>query len=281
MNILNGKVLQQEIFSSLKMRIKTLADAGITPTLVTLLIGNDAPSKLYVRKKILACEELGMIGILEERRSDTTEEELLNLIQGYNNRSDVHGILIQKPLPPHINELTILSAISTRKDVDGFHPENVGLLALGTPLFTPCTPLGCMYMLKSIGVELKGKNIVVIGRSDLVGKPLATMLINAGATVTICNSSTKNLQNFTTIADIVISATGVEKLITKDYIKEGAIVIDVGISRNENGKISGDVDFESVSEVTKNISPVPGGVGPMTIAMLMQNTVLAAELHQK
>ena len=281
MNTLNGKVLQQEIFSSLKERLQVLKDAGVTPTLVTILIGNNAPSKLYIERKILACKDLGMVGILEERTTNTSEQELLALIEHYNAKPDVHGILIQKPFPLHINELAILSAISPYKDVDGFHPENVGLLVSGNPCFVPCTPLACMYMLKSTGVELKGKHVVVIGRSDLVGKPLAMMLINASATVTVCNSTTKDLRSFTKQADIVIVAIGKPKLITKEYIKKGAIVLDVGISRDTLGKISGDVDFESVSLITKNISPVPGGVGPITIAMLLQNTVLAAELQNQ
>ncbi len=281
MHILNGNELQKEVFVDLHLRIKKLHQRMVTPCLVTILIGNDIPSKLYVTRKLKACATLGIVGILEGRDSSISQESLCELITYYNAKKDVHGILIQKPFPPHIDAQATLSTISPHKDVDGFHPENVGLLTLGNPRFTPCTPLGCMYMLRSLGTELRGRHTVIIGRSDIVGKPLATMLINSGATVTVCNSATKNLQSFTRVADIVVVATGVGKLITKEHIKKDAIVLDVGISRNEHGKISGDVDFESVSLVTRNISPVPGGVGPMTIAMLMQNTVLAAELQNE
>lgn len=249
-------------------------------TLAVIQVGNDPASTVYVGNKKKACEYIGIRSLAYELPEETSESELLELIEELNGRKDVNGILVQLPLPGHIDEEKVLDAIDSRKDVDGFHPQNVGALCIGKPGFVSCTPAGIIQLLKRSGVEIAGKECVVIGRSNIVGKPMALLLLRENGTVTVAHSKTRDLREVTKRADILVAAVGKPKMITADYVKPGAVVIDVGIHRNENNKLCGDVDFESVEPLCSAITPVPGGVGPMTIAMLMNNCVESVALQQ-
>lgn len=277
--IINGKELAKKIRQDLKEEVEGLKQKRITPKLAVIMVGNDSASAVYVRNKSKACNEIGIAFeefLLEE---NTTREQLLGLIEELNQREDVHGILLQSPIPKHLDIREAFNAIDDKKDVDGFHPINVGKLAIGEDCFISCTPAGVMKMLEEYKIEIQGKNAVVIGRSNIVGKPLAQCLLNKNATVTICHSKTKNIAEIAKQADILVAALGKPKFVTADMVKDGAVVIDVGINRNENGKLVGDVDFENVEPKASYITPVPGGVGPMTIAMLMTNVVKAAKKY--
>ena len=275
--ILNGKQVAAEIRAELKTRAEALRKDGIVPCLAVLLAGDDPASKIYVRNKKRACEEIG----IESREllfpESVTEEELIAQIRALNEDAAVDAMLVQLPLPRHINEARVLAEIAPEKDADGFHVVNAGRLFTGQTSVLPCTPAGCMELLRRANVEFSGKHAVVVGRSNIVGKPMAMLLLNEHCTVTICHSRTKDLARFTRDADILVAAVGRPGIITGEMIKPGAAVIDVGINRLESGKLMGDVDFESAEPVAGAITPVPGGVGPMTIAMLMQNAILAAE----
>ncbi|MEO6423283.1 MAG: bifunctional methylenetetrahydrofolate dehydrogenase/methenyltetrahydrofolate cyclohydrolase FolD [Candidatus Nitrotoga sp.] len=275
--IIDGKAIAQELRAEWKLRVDALKTQGITPGLAVIIVGEDPASKVYVGNKVKACTEVGLYSENIALPADTQETTLLAKIAELNANPAIHGLLIQLPLPNHIDSRKVLEAISPNKDVDGFHPMNVGALVTGTTLFPPCTPSGTMKMLEKMGVEIEGKNAVVVGRSNIVGKPMALMLLHKNATVTICTSRTVNLSKHTQDADILVVATGKSQMITGDMIKPGSVVIDVGINRLPNGKLVGDVDFESAKEVAGYITPVPGGVGPMTITMLIANTILAAE----
>lgn len=280
MTLLDGKNLSQNIKEELKNEVAQLKNKGIEPSLAVILVGDDAPSHTYVNNKAKACEYCGIKSLLYKLEANTTQNELLALINTLNFDDSVHGILVQLPLPEHINKAVILESISPRKDVDGFHPFNVGLLATGyESTLLPCTPLGVIKLLKAYDIELEGLNAVVIGASNIVGRPMATMLLNLGATVTVCHIKTRDLSLYTKEADLIVVAAGCVNLLKADMVKEGVIVVDVGINRLENGKLTGDVDFEKVSKKASFISPVPGGVGAMTIAMLMSNTVKATLAH--
>ena len=277
--IINGKELAKKIRQDLKEEVEGLKQKGITPKLAVIMVGNDSASAVYVRNKSKACNEIGIAFeefLLEE---NTTREQLLGLIKELNQREDVHGILLQSPIPKHLDIREAFNAIDDKKDVDGFHPINVGKLAIGEDCFISCTPAGVMKMLEEYKIEIQGKNAVVIGRSNIVGKPLAQCLLNKNATVTICHSKTKNIAEIAKQADILVAALGKPKFVTADMVKDGAVVIDVGINRNENGKLVGDVDFENIEPKASYITPVPGGVGPMTIAMLMTNVAKAAKKY--
>ncbi len=275
--ILNGKQVAAEIRAELKTRAEALRKDGVVPCLAVLLAGDDPASKIYVRNKKRACEEIG----IESREllfpESVTEEELIAQIRALNEDPAVDAMLVQLPLPRHINEARVLAEIAPEKDADGFHVVNAGRLFTGQTSVLPCTPAGCMELLRRANVEFSGKHAVVVGRSNIVGKPMAMLLLNEHCTVTVCHSRTKDLARFTRDADILVAAVGRPGMITGDMIKPGAAVIDVGINRLDNGKLMGDVDFESAEPVAGAITPVPGGVGPMTIAMLMQNAILAAE----
>ena len=275
--ILNGKQVAAEIRAELKVRAEALRKDGVVPCLAVLLAGDDPASKIYVRNKKRACEEIG----IESREllfpESVTEEELIARIRALNADPAVDAMLVQLPLPKHINEARVLAEIAPEKDADGFHVVNAGRLFTGQTSVLPCTPAGCMELLRRANVEFSGKHAVVVGRSNIVGKPMAMLLLNEHCTVTVCHSRTKDLARFTRDADILVAAVGRPGMITGDMIKPGAAVIDVGINRLDNGKLMGDVDFESAEPVAGAITPVPGGVGPMTIAMLMQNAILAAE----
>jgi methylenetetrahydrofolate dehydrogenase (NADP+)/methenyltetrahydrofolate cyclohydrolase len=275
--IIDGNALAKQVRSEIAQRVAQLKSKGILPGLAVLLVGEDPASQVYVRNKVKACEEAGMHSLLERLPADLSEEQLLKRIQELNQDKSIHGILVQLPLPKHLNSHLVIESIAPEKDVDGFHVANAGALMIGAPLFRPCTPYGCMKMLESINYDIKGARAVVVGASNIVGKPMAMLLLQAGATVTICNSKTKDLSAHTKEADILVVATGKPKMITGDMVKPGAIVIDVGINRLPDGKLCGDVDFESVQQVARAITPVPGGVGPMTITMLLLNTLEAAE----
>lgn len=275
--IINGKELAAKIRANLKLEVEKLKQQGINPKLAVIMVGNDKASSVYVRNKSKACNEIGISFEEFLLKEETTREELLNLIEELNNRKDINGILLQSPIPKHLDIREAFNTINHKKDVDGFHPINVGKLAIGEESFVSCTPLGVMKMLEEYQIEVQGKNAVVIGRSNIVGKPLAQLLLNANATVTICHSKTQNISEITKQADILIAALGKPKFVTEEMVKEGAVVIDVGINRNEDGKLVGDVDFENVEKKASYITPVPGGVGPMTIAMLMTNVVEAAK----
>lgn len=276
--IIDGKKISAEIKEELKEKTAKLKSRGKEITLAVIQVGNDPASTVYVGNKKKACEYIGIRSLAYELPEETTQEALLELIAGLNERDDVNGILVQLPLPGHIHEDAVIAAISPKKDVDGFHPQSVGALSIGQPGFVSCTPAGIIELLKRSGIEIAGKNCVVIGRSNIVGKPMAMLLLRENGTVTICHSKTKNLKEITKQADILVAAIGKPKFITKEYIKEGAVVIDVGIHRMENKKLCGDVDYEDVAEHTSAITPVPGGVGPMTIAMLMKNCVESLSL---
>ena len=272
--ILDGKAVSQRVKDDLKKETeKFVKDNGFAPGLAVVIVGNDPASRVYVNSKKRACEEIGYYSEEHALCESTTEDELLNLVEKLNNDDKIHGILVQLPLPKHINEETIINAINPKKDVDAFHPVNVGKIMIGNFDFLPCTPAGVMELIKESSISLEGKNCVVIGRSNIVGKPQAMLLLHKNATVTICHSKTKNLKEIAQTADVLVVAVGRAQMITGDYIKEGAVVIDVGMNRLENKKLVGDVDFESASKVAGAITPVPGGVGPMTIAMLMENTL--------
>jgi methylenetetrahydrofolate dehydrogenase (NADP+)/methenyltetrahydrofolate cyclohydrolase len=258
-------------------RTTALKALGITPGLAVILVGDNPASQVYVRNKVKACEDSGLHSVLEKYEAHLSEADLLARIEALNQDPSIHGILVQLPLPAHMDTQKVIEAISPAKDVDGFHIASAGALMTGLPGFWPCTPYGCMKMLESIGYNLRGKHAVVIGRSNIVGKPMALMLLQQNATVTICHSATPNLKAMTLQADVIVAAVGQRNVLTADMVKPGAVVLDVGMNRNDEGKLCGDVDFAGVSEVASRITPVPGGVGPMTITMLLVNTVEAAE----
>ena len=276
--ILDGKMVSTRIKDQLKKEVEALKEKGINPGLAVVLVGNDPASRVYVNNKKKACEEIGVYSEEYTMPEETTQEQLLELVETLNNSDKVHGILVQLPLPKHLDEKAVINAINPKKDVDAFHPVNVGKIMIGDFDFVPCTPAGVMELIYESGIEVAGKECVVIGRSNIVGKPQAMLLLHKNGTVTVCHSKTKDLKEVTRRADILVAAVGRAKFVTADMVKEGAVVIDVGMNRDENGKLCGDVDFEAVKEVAGAITPVPGGVGPMTIAMLMKNTVKAAEL---
>lgn len=271
--IIDGKKISQEIKDELKEKVAVMKSQGVERCLAVIQVGNDPASGVYVNNKKKACEYIGVKSLAYELPEETTQEELIELIGELNGRVDVNGILVQLPVPAHIDEEKILLAISPEKDVDGFHPVNVGNLSIGRAGYVSCTPAGVIQLLKRSGIEIEGKECVVLGRSNIVGKPMAMLLLRENGTVTVCHSRTKNLKEITKRADILVVAIGKPKFVDASYVKEGAVVIDVGIHRNENNKLCGDVDFESVAPHTAAITPVPGGVGPMTIAMLMRNVV--------
>jgi len=274
---IDGNALSQTLRADVTKRATALKARGITPGLAVILVGENPASQVYVRNKVKACEDSGLHSTLEKHPASLTEAALLNRIDALNQDTSIHGILVQLPLPEHIDAQKVIEAISPAKDVDGFHIASAGALMTGIPGFWPCTPYGCMKMLESIGYELKGKHAVVIGRSNIVGKPMALMLLKKNATVTICHSATQNLKAITLQADVIVAAVGKRNILTADMVKPGAVVLDVGMNRNEEGKLCGDVDFAGVEQVAGYITPVPGGVGPMTITMLLVNTLEAAE----
>ncbi len=274
MNIINGKEISASIRAEIKAETEKL---GIKPGLAVILVGSDPASQVYVRNKNKACEEVGFYSEMYTLPEETSMEQLLGLIQQLNVSPQIHGILVQLPLPKHLDEEKVILAINPEKDVDAFHPTNVGKIMIGNHSFLPCTPAGVMELIKRSGIEISGKECVVIGRSNIVGKPQAMLLLHENATVTICHSRTKDLAEVCRRADILVSAVGRAGFVTPDMVKEGAVVIDVGINRNAEGKLCGDVDFENVAPKTSFITPVPGGVGPMTITMLMKNTLTAAK----
>lgn len=278
--LIDGKAISSQIKDELKEKVANLKAQGKEIGMAVIQVGNDPASSVYVGNKKKACAYIGIRSESYELPEETTEEELLSLIEKLNNDDNIHGILVQLPVPKHINEDTIIKAISPKKDVDGFHPQSVGALSIGQPGFVSCTPAGVIQLLKRSGVEIDGKNCVVMGRSNIVGKPMALLLLRENGTVTITHSHTKNLKDICKQADILVVAIGRPKMIDASYVKEGAVVIDVGIHRNENHKLCGDVDFDSVEPVASKITPVPGGVGPMTIAMLMNNCVEAATMFE-
>lgn len=274
--VISGKDISAAIKDELKHDIAQMIKEGIQPGLAVVLVGEDPASQVYVRNKARTCEELGMYSEVHRLDEKTSEHELLSLIDKLNKQNNIHGILVQLPLPKHINESAIIDAIASHKDVDGFHPVNVGKLMIGDDCYLPCTPAGVIEMLKRSNIDIAGKHAVVIGRSNIVGKPVSLLLLREHATVTICHSRTANMEEITKQADILVAAVGRAKMIKKDHIKQGAVVIDVGINRLEDGSLAGDVDYDDVKDKVSYITPVPGGVGPMTITMLMKNTLKAA-----
>ena len=275
--LIDGKAVSAELRGQMKAEVAALAEEGITPGLAVVLVGEDPASQVYVRNKEKACEELGIYSEKYLLPAQTTQEELLALVDKLNGKPDIDGILVQLPLPGHLDEKAVIAAISPEKDVDAFHAQNVGKIMIGNYKFLPCTPAGMMELLRAAQVEVSGKECVVIGRSNIVGKPMAMLLLHQNGTVTICHSRTRDLAEVTRRADILVAAVGKAKFVTADMVKQGATVIDVGMNRDENGKLCGDVDFDAVCEVAGAITPVPGGVGPMTITMLMKNTIAAAK----
>ena len=275
--IIDGNALSKQLRSGVAQRAAALRARGITPGLAVVLVGDNPASQVYVRNKVKACEVNGLHSVLDKHPATLSEADLLARVEALNNDPAIHGILVQLPLPAHIDAHKVIEAIAPAKDVDGFHVASAGALMVGQPGFWPCTPYGCMKMLESIGYDPKGKHAVVIGRSNIVGKPMALMLLQKNATVTICHSATVDLKAITLQADVVVAAVGKRNVLTADMIKPGAVVIDVGMNRNDEGKLCGDVDFDGVSQVAGYITPVPGGVGPMTITMLLVNTLEAAE----
>ncbi len=275
--IIDGKAIAAKQKEQVARKCAALKEKGINPALAVVLVGEDPASQVYVRNKTRACEVCGIKGQQINLPASTTQAELLALVERLNQDESIHGILVQLPLPKGLDETAVLRAIDPKKDVDAFHPVNVGKIMIGDYDFLPCTPAGCMELIRSTGVEIAGKHAVVIGRSNIVGKPMAMLLLHANATVTICHSKTANLKEECQKADILVAAVGRERVVTADMVKPGAVVIDVGMNRNAQGKLCGDVDYEAVAQVAGYITPVPGGVGPMTIAMLMENTVVAAE----
>ena len=277
MKILDGKVVSLKVKESVKVRAEELKKFGVEPTLAVILVGEDKASQTYVRAKEKACNEYGIKSVAHRLSENTTQNELLALINVLNLDDSIHGILVQLPLPKHIDTNVVLAAIDPRKDVDGFHAVNVGKLVSGLDGFVPCTPLGVMEILKEYGIDVAGLNAVVIGRSNIVGKPMANLLLNASATVTVTHSKTKNLKEICKSADLIVAAIGRPFFLKADMVKDGAVVVDVGINRLDDGRLVGDVDFDEVAPKCSYITPVPGGVGPMTIAMLLNNTILAAQ----
>jgi methylenetetrahydrofolate dehydrogenase (NADP+)/methenyltetrahydrofolate cyclohydrolase len=276
-HIIDGNALSAQLRAEVSARAAALAERGFKPGLAVLLVGDDPASAVYVRNKVKACQDHGLHSVLERHPASLSEANLLDRVQALNADPSIHGILVQLPLPAHIDTQRVVEAIAPQKDVDGFHVASAGALMTGLPGFWPCTPHGCMKMLQSIGYELRGKHAVVIGRSNIVGKPMALMLLQAHATVTICHSATPDLAVYTRQADVVVAAVGRRGLLRADMVKPGSVVIDVGMNRDDAGKLCGDVDFEGVRAVAGYITPVPGGVGPMTITMLLINTLEAAE----
>ena len=275
--IIDGKEISLQVKDEIKKKVEALKGQGKEITLAVIQVGDNPASTVYVRNKKRGCEYTGIRSLSYELPGDAAEEELLSLVGELNERGDVNGILVQLPLPPHMDEDRVISAISPLKDVDGFHPQNLGNLCIGRPGFVSCTPLGIIQLLKRSGISIEGKKCVVLGRSNIVGKPMALLLLRENATVTIAHSKTQNLKEVTREADILIVAVGRAGMITGEYVKEGAVVIDVGINRDENNKLCGDVDFDTVEPVSSAITPVPGGVGPMTIAMLLHNCLESIE----
>jgi len=276
--LIDGNALSKQLRGEVATRAAKLSAQGIKPGLAVILVGDNPASQVYVRNKVKACEDSGLNSVLEKYPAEMTEAELLARVEALNNDPSIHGILVQLPLPKHIDDHKVIESISPVKDVDGFHVASAGALMVGEPGFKACTPYGCMKMLESIGMaNLKGKHAVVIGRSNIVGKPMAMMLLQANATVTVCHSGTADLAHHTRQADVVVAAVGKRNVLTADMVKPGAVVIDVGMNRDDEGKLCGDVDFAGVKEVAGWITPVPGGVGPMTITMLLVNTIEAAE----
>lgn len=278
--IIDGKAISKEIKDEVKEAVNGLKEQGITVSLAVIQVGNDPASGVYVGNKKKACEYCGIESVSYELAEETTQDELLTLIEKLNKDEKINGILVQLPLPKHMDEDAVIKAIAPIKDVDGFHPQSVGALCIGQPGFVSCTPAGIIELLKRSNVEIAGKECVVIGRSNIVGKPMVILLLRENGTVTITHSRTKDLKEVTKRADILVVAIGKPKMITREYVKEGAVVIDVGIHRNENNKLCGDVDFDDVAPVCSAITPVPGGVGPMTIAMLMKNCLTSVALMQ-
>lgn len=274
---IDGNALSRQLRADVQKRVAHLRARGTTPGLAVVLVGDNPASQVYVRNKVKACEDAGLHSVLEKYDAAFSEADLLARVDALNRDPAIHGILVQLPLPAHIDAQKVIEAISPAKDVDGFHIASAGALMTGMPGFWPCTPYGCMKMLESIGCDLRGKHAVVIGRSNIVGKPMALMLLAKNATVTLCHSATPDLKAHTLLADVVVAAVGKRNVLTADMVKPGAVVLDVGMNRNGEGKLCGDVDFEGVKEVASHLSPVPGGVGPMTITMLLVNTLEAAE----
>ncbi len=277
--MIDGKAVSARLRQKMAAEVAAMKEAGVVPGLAVVLVGENPASQVYVRNKIKACEELGIRSQDYRLPEDTTQEALLDLVGELNRREDIHGILVQLPLPGQIREEAVIAAIAPEKDVDAFHARNVGKIVQGSYNFLPCTPAGVMELIRSTGVPVQGKECVVVGRSNIVGKPMALLMLHENATVTICHSRTRDLGEVTRRADILIVAIGKAKFITKDMVKPGAVVIDVGMNRDENGKLCGDVDFAGVEPVAGYLTPVPGGVGPMTITMLMGNTITAAKLQ--
>ncbi|MEY3627242.1 MAG: bifunctional methylenetetrahydrofolate dehydrogenase/methenyltetrahydrofolate cyclohydrolase FolD [Limnohabitans sp.] len=275
--LIDGIALSQQLREQVAARTQALHLHGVQPGLAVILVGDNPASQVYVRNKVKACEEAGFHSLLERYDASLSQPALLEHIARLNLDERIHGILVQLPLPDHIDAQRVIEAISPEKDVDGFHIASAGALMTGLPGFWPCTPYGCLKMLDSIGYDLKGKHAVVIGRSNIVGKPMALMLLQRNATVTVCHSGTQNLAHFTRQADVIVAAVGRRNVLTADMVKPGAVVLDVGMNRNDEGKLCGDVDFEGVRQVASYITPVPGGVGPMTITMLLVNTLESAE----
>ena len=275
--IINGKEISEATRADIALEVAQLKRQGITPGLAVILVGDDPASRVYVNNKKKACAQLGMLSEEYALAADTSMEDLLKLIDSLNSRDDIHGILCQLPLPKHLDEKAVINAISPEKDVDAFHPVNVGGIMIGDYKFLPCTPAGVMEMLRRSNIDVAGKHCVVIGRSNIVGKPMAMLLLHANATVTVCHSRTQNLKEICRTADVLVASVGKAGFVTADMVKEGAVVIDVGINRTADGKLCGDVDFAEVEPIASAITPVPGGVGPMTITMLMQNTLAAAK----
>ncbi|EHS56664.1 bifunctional methylenetetrahydrofolate dehydrogenase/methenyltetrahydrofolate cyclohydrolase FolD [Paenibacillus sp. Aloe-11] len=275
--IIDGKQISQDIRASIQQEVIRLKDHQFQPGLAVVLVGEDPASQVYVKNKEKACHDLGYYSEVHRLPVDTSQEALLELVDKLNHQSNIHGILVQLPLPKHIHEKAVIDAIAVEKDVDGFHPVNVGNLVIGDDSLLPCTPAGVIELIKRTGVEIAGKHAVVIGRSNIVGKPVSLLLQRENATVTMCHSRTANIAELSQQADILVVAIGKANFIDASFVKPGAVVIDVGMNRLENGKLAGDVDFESVKQVSGPITPVPGGVGPMTITMLMQNTLVAAK----
>lgn len=275
--IISGKQISEEIRKGIALEVEQLSKQNVRPGLAVVLVGDDPASHVYVRNKEKACQDLGFYSEVHRLSAESSQEEVLALVDKLNAQESIHGILVQLPLPKHIHEKAVIDAIAVEKDVDGFHPVNVGNLVIGDDSLLPCTPAGVIEMIKRTGVEIAGKHAVVIGRSNIVGKPVSLLLQRENATVTMCHSRTGNIAEIARQADILVVAIGRANMIDASYVKPGAVVIDVGMNRLENGKLAGDVDFESVKEVSGPITPVPGGVGPMTITMLMQNTLIAAK----
>lgn len=279
--LLDGKDLAKRMKQAMKLEIQSMAEEGIVPGLAVVIVGNDPASRIYVNNKKKDCEEVGIKSFEYALPEETSEDQLMGLIDALNQDPAIDGILVQLPIPGHLDEAKVIRRISPDKDVDAFHPYNTGELMIGRPVFMPCTPAGVMELIKDAGIDVAGRNCVVVGRSNIVGKPMSMLMLHANATVTICHSKTKDLKAICRQADILIVAIGKADFITADYVREGAVVIDVGMNRRDDGKLTGDVDYESVRSKASAITPVPGGVGPMTRAMLLKNTIRACIMHKK